>query len=210
MLAFSKQESSEAKAVDLNALLTEQKEFFEKSVTVQIQIEYQLSDSPWKIWIDPSELEDTLLNLTINAKHAMPDVGRLTFTSDAISLSATDASAIGLAANDYLTLSVSDTGKGIEPEVVSKIFDPFFSTKGTGGTGLGLSQVYGCMERAGGTVRVYSQLGIGTEFVLYFPRYRSNEEAASAEEHGTTLVQGHGERVLVVDDEPWMAETRWR
>ena len=206
MLAFSKQESSEAKAVDLNALLTEQKEFFEKSVTVQIQIEYQLSDSPWKIWIDPSELEDTLLNLTINAKHAMPDVGRLTFTSDAISLSATDASAIGLAANDYLTLSVSDTGKGIEPEVVSKIFDPFFSTKGTGGTGLGLSQVYGCMERAGGTVRVYSQLGIGTEFVLYFPRYRSNEEAASAEEHDTTLVQGHGERVLVVDDEPALRE----
>jgi len=206
MLAFSKQESTEAKAVDVNQILAKQREFFEKSVTVAIQIEYYLDDSPWQVWIDPSELEDALLNLAINAKHAMPDGGRLTFTSRVIRLSKTDASAIGLSANDYVTLSVTDTGSGIDQELLNKIFDPFFSTKGVGGTGLGLSQVYGCMERAGGTVRVYSQKGIGTELVLYFPRYQSAIDRTSVKPELSHFAHGHGERVLVVDDEPALRE----
>jgi len=206
MLAFSKQESTEPKAVDVNEVLTKQREFFEKSVTVAIQIEYFLDDSPWQIWIDPNELEDALLNLTINAKHAMPDGGRLTFTSRARRLSKIDASAIGLSANDYMTLSVTDTGSGIDQELLNKIFDPFFSTKGVGGTGLGLSQVYGCMERAGGTVRVYSQKGIGTEMVLYFPRYQSVTNRTLDKPELSHFSHGNGERVLVVDDEPALRE----
>lgn len=206
MLAFSKQESSGAKAVDVLNILTKQKEFFEKSVTVQIQIDYEFDGSQWLIWIDPSELEDALLNLTINAKHAMPNGGHLTFSSHGLHLSQSEAKAVGLASNDYVRLSVTDTGTGIEPEVVSKIFDPFFSTKGLGGTGLGLSQVYGCLERAGGVVRVYSQKGLGSEFVLYFPRYHGKDEVKSGRHKTGTLAQGHGETILVVDDEPALRE----
>jgi len=207
MLNFSKQDSNQAQAVELHKMLDEQKELLQKSVTARIKINYQLCDSSWLVWLDPSELEDTLLNLTINAHHAMPDGGSLTFTTKAVHLSHTEASLLGLSENDYFKLSVTDTGKGISQEVINKIFDPFFSTKGANGTGLGLSQVYGFMERAGGIVRVYSQPEHGSEFILYFPRYRGNDEINVSENtQSNMLQQGNGETVLVVDDEPALRE----
>jgi len=206
MLNFSKQESTHSQSVTLHHLLDKQKELLEKSVTARIQLNYQLCDTDWKIWIDPSELEDCLLNLTLNAQHAMPYGGTLSFTSKTAHLSHVEASALGLAANDYLSLSITDTGSGIEPDILSKIFDPFFSTKGSNGTGLGLSQVYGFMERAGGVVRAYSQQNIGTEFTLYFPRYLGNEEPTDDSSQIYSIRQGDGETILVVDDEPALRE----
>lgn len=201
MLAFSKQESQGAKVVDLCEILREQKDFFEKSVTVQIHIKYVLDSKHWLTRVDPSELEDALLNLTINAKHAMPTGGQLSFTISTLFLSETEADAVGLVSREYLRLSVTDTGSGMEPEIQSKIFDPFYSTKGLNGTGLGLSQVYGCMERIGGVVKVYSQLGHGTEFVLYFPRYIGEATLQGVANQIEAPPQGNGEMILVVDDE---------
>ena len=206
MLNFSKQESTHAQSIALHEILDEQKELLQKSATARIKFNYQLCDSDWKIWADAGELEDTLLNLTINAQYAMPEGGTLTFTTNTLNLSYSEASLLGLAKNDYFKLSVTDTGCGITPEYLSKIFDPFFSTKGSNGTGLGLSQVYGFMERAGGIVRVYSQANVGSEFNLYFPRYRDAETTVFTHKQTNHPILGNGETILVVDDEPALRE----
>lgn len=206
LLAFSKQESTEAQAVNIHTILKTQQELFSKSVTALIKINYQLCDSDWMIWVDPSELEDALLNLTINAQYVMPDGGELTFTTSTANLSNAEAKMLGLAENDYFKLSITDTGFGIDKDIINKVFDPFFSTKGLKGTGLGLSQVYGFMERAGGTVRVYSQKGQGSEFVLYFPRYQSEVMQKNEPLTKEVIHSGNGETILVVDDEPALRE----
>ncbi len=206
MLNFSKQENSHAQAIELHKILDEQKELLQKSVTARIKINYQLCDLSWRIWGDAGELEDTLLNLTINAQHAMPEGGILTFTTKTTHLTHSEASLLGLSENDYVALSITDTGCGIDADIISKIFDPFFSTKGGNGTGLGLSQVYGFMERTGGMVRVYSQKNAGSEFILYFPRYHGAEANNTQEQPINQLKQGNGETILVVDDEPALRE----
>mgnify|MGYP001072640354 CR=1 FL=1 len=202
MLAFSKHESTQAEAIDVNSLLKEQKDLFSKSLTAMVKINYQLFDSLGLIWVDKSELEDTLLNLVINAKQAMPDGGRLTLRTLAVHLSNIEADNIGLAENDYITLSVTDSGYGIDKEIMDSIFDPFFTTKGVDGTGLGLSQVYGFTERSGGTIKVYSQKDVGTEFTLYFPLYQGKEKNDAETAEVKPYRQGEGQTILVVDDEP--------
>jgi len=207
MLNFSKKESSGAEATSINQVLNSQKDLLSKAITALIHIHYDLSQSDWLVWVDSSELEDVLLNVSINAQHAMVNGGSLTFKTQTVHLETAEAKFLDLAENDYLKLTVRDTGCGMGDELISKIFDPFFSTKGTQGTGLGLSQVYGFMERSGGAVKVYSELGLGTEFSFYFPRYRGVEEN-EAEQDMPALegMQGDGETILVVDDEPALRE----
>ena len=204
MLAFSKQKSTEAEAeaVDVNSLVDDQKDLINKSLTAMITVHYQLCDSLGLIWIDKSELEDTLLNLVINAKHAMPDGGQLTVSTGAVHLSQIEAEMLGLTENDYITLSVKDNGCGIDKDIVDFIFDPFFTTKGIDGTGLGLSQVYGFAGRSGGTIKVYSEKGLGSEFTLYFPLYRGEERNDTGPIEVKPYRQGEGQAILVVDDEP--------
>jgi len=207
MLNFSKKESSEASAVSMSDVLIQQRDLLSKAITALITIEYDLCKPDWLVWVDPCELEDVLLNISINAQHAMPNGGTLTFTTEAIHLSPVDAKFLGLAENDYLKLSVSDTGCGMSDELMSKIFDPFFSTKGSYGTGLGLSQVYGFMERSGGIVKVYSEEGSGSEFSFYFPRYRGDNEIANEQNlMNIDGAPGDGQTILVVDDEPALRE----
>ena len=207
MLNYSKQESTHSQTVELHSLLKSQKELFEKAVTARIQIIYQLCEFPDFIRLDPSELEDALLNITINAQHAMPDGGTLTFTTKMLHLFKSEAELLGLTENNYLMLSIIDTGCGIDDKIINTIFDPFFSTKGTGGTGLGLSQVYGLMQRIGGIIRVASQKDIGSEFILYFPCYQNKEISDLKSEQDTAAIkQGNAEIILVVDDEPALRE----
>ncbi|MDF1830526.1 response regulator [Cycloclasticus pugetii] len=204
MLAFSKQKSTEAEAeaVDVNSLVDDQKDLINKSLTAMITVHYQLCESLGLIWIDKSELEDSLLNLVINSKHAMPDGGQLTVSTGAVHLSQIEAETLGLTENDYITLSVKDNGCGIDKDIVDFIFDPFFTTKGIDGTGLGLSQVYGFAGRSGGTIKVYSEKGIGSEFTLYFPLYRGEERNDTGPIEVKPYRQGEGQGILVVDDEP--------
>jgi len=206
MLAFSKQDTSQPEAVELHALLAEQKELLSKSITTLIKLEYKLCDSPWPLWLDAGELEDTLLNLSINAKYAMPNGGTLVLATHKRQLSFADARALGLAEGDYMELKVSDDGSGISEEFQNKIFDPFFTTKGSDGTGLGLSQAYGFMDRCGGTIRVNSTLGSGTTFSLYFPRYEGAipYQVSLADKPAQSSV--NAEKILIVDDEPALRE----
>ena len=206
MLTFAKQEGSQPEVIELHSLLAEQNELLGKALTVQIKLDYQFCETPWPMWLDPQELEDTLLNLAINAKEAMPDGGELTLATHKRHLPFTEARALGLAEGDYMELSVAANGCGIREEIQGKIFDPFFTTKGSGGTGLGLSQAYNFMDRSGGAIYVESHPGLGTRFSLYFPRYEGAvAHPAAAIEKPTPPTVSAG-TILIVDDEPALRE----
>ena len=203
LLGFSKQQVAEAEILNINDLLAGQRQLLEKILTARILVEMKLSSELWPVLLDKGDFEDVLMNLCINAMHAITaSDGSLVIDTRNQYLGAREAESLGLTQGEYVRLSVTDTGKGMDKAVVEKIFDPFFSTKGEQGTGLGLSQVYGFMERCHGTIQVYSEPGIGTRFSLYFPRHTGeplqNEESASA----ALSPLGGVETLLVVDDEP--------
>jgi len=207
MLNFSRPESSHAESCDINKTLNDFSDMLAKSLTSVIQLEYQLTGQDWMAWVDLGELEDAVLNIAINAKHAMPEGGALTICTQNIHLAEQEAKYLNLSPNDYIKLSIADTGTGIDDVLHEKVFEPFFSTKGEMGNGLGLSQVFGFMERCGGTINLYSQVGQGTQFNLYFPRYLLNKENEQEKQQLTRKpeLSGH-ETILVVDDEPALRE----
>ena len=130
----------------------------------------------WSALIDASQLESALLNLCINARDAMPDGGRITIETANKWLDDRAARERDVPPGQYLSLSVTDTGSGMTPDVIARAFDPFFTTKPLGqGTGLGLSMVYGFARQSGGQVRIYSEVGQGTTVGLYFPRHVRKE-----------------------------------
>ena len=183
-------------------LLLKQKHMLEKTLTVRIKLVLNLEKNPWLIWLDDSDLEDAILNMSINAMHAIEGSGQLTIQTSNQKINQMDAQSLGIRPGDYVLLSIADTGCGIDKETIEKIFDPFYSTKGEQGSGLGLSQVYGFVQRSGGVIKVYSEPGQGTQFTLYFPRYHeSSHDQQSAEDHPATAFAGN-ETILVVDDEP--------
>jgi len=202
MLAFSKLESSQPEAIDLHTALTAQSELLGKSITALIKLDYQLCESPWLIYIDQAELEDTLLNLAINAKQAMPNGGVLTLATHKRQLDFAEARAMGLAEGEYMQLSIEDSGLGISGEIADKIFDPFFTTRGSDGTGLGLSQAYAFMDHSGGTIRLESAAASGTRFSLYFPRYEGNLSKPAVQQDRPIAARTNAEKILIVDDEP--------
>ncbi|MBQ0719875.1 MAG: PAS domain S-box protein [Gammaproteobacteria bacterium] len=203
LLAFSKQHSIEAVALDVNALLVDQRPLLEKIVTARISVKMELQAQLWPIWVDKGDFEDVLMNLCINAMHAMDaSDGVLHIDTSNQSLSTLDAQSLGVVAGDYVRLCVSDTGKGMDKATVEKIFDPFFTTKGELGTGLGLSQVYGFVERSEGAIQVYSQLQTGTRFSLYFPRHTGGAQRGKEFVAADMDLLGGSETIVVVDDEP--------
>ena len=207
MLSFSRPESGQAEPCDINQTLISFEDILAKSLTSVVQLDYDLSDESWNVWLDLGELEDAVLNIAINAKYAMPEGGYLTISTENIHLNEKGASYLNLAPNDYVKLSIRDTGTGIDDSVRKKMFEPFFSTKGDVGNGLGLSQVFGFIQRSGGNVNVYSQLGLGTQINLYFPRYRSDVVNKKDKQVFSLTNQYSGDEViLVVDDEPALRE----
>jgi CheY-like chemotaxis protein len=156
----------------------------------------------WLAKLDPSQLENALLNLSINARDAMPDGGRITIETANKWLDQRAAKERDLPPGQYLSICVTDTGTGMPKEIVERIFDPFFTTKPIGqGTGLGLSMIYGFVRQSGGQVRVYSEVGQGTTMCMYFPRFMGELVEESTGEDGAVNETGDGETVLVIDDE---------
>ncbi len=203
LLAFSKQQLIEAAALDLNGLLAGQRGLLEKVVTARITIEMNLPAELWLVWLDKGDFEDVLMNLCINAMHAMEGGdGVLSIVTSNQRLSPLDAEKLGLTSGDYVRICLSDSGKGMDKDTLDKIFDPFFTTKGEQGTGLGLSQVYGFVERSGGVVHVYSELGFGTRFSLYFPRHSDTSNVSEVSAPEDSAILGGQETIVVVDDEP--------
>jgi CheY-like chemotaxis protein len=158
----------------------------------------------WDALVDPNQLENALLNLCINARDAMaPDGGRLTIETANKWLDDRHARERDLPPGQYVSLCVTDTGSGMTPEVQAQAFDPFFTTKPLGqGTGLGLSMIHGFVRQSGGQVRIYSEVGKGTTMCLYLPRWLGGMEADEAPASAAGPDAGHGETVLVIDDEP--------
>ena len=206
MLAFSKSESSNPDACNINKALVDLKDMLAKSLTAAITLHYELNEKAWPLWLDSNELEDAILNMCINAKYAMPEGGELTIQTENIYLAKDEAKLLGLIANDYLKLSITDTGCGMDEETKPHIFDPFFTTKGELGNGLGLSQVFGFVERSGGAINVYTQLNSGTQFSLYFPRYSSEDYVSEPFDKKSAPQLTGNEFILVVDDEPALRE----
>ena len=202
LLAFSRRQTLDPKPTDINRLISGMEDLIRRSVGPQIEVEVVGAGGLWLTKVDPSQLENALLNLTINARDAMPDGGRITIETANKWLDQRAAGDRDLPPGQYVSLCVTDTGTGMTPEVISRAFDPFFTTKPLGqGTGLGLSMIHGFARQSGGQVRIYSEVGDGTTMCLYFPRFVGELEAIGALDTAADAEAGHGETVLVIDDE---------
>ncbi|HSI41045.1 MAG TPA: PAS domain-containing protein [Xanthobacteraceae bacterium] len=204
LLAFSRRQTLDPKPTDVNRLVIGMEELIRRTVGPQITLEVVTAGGLWPTLIDPPQLENALLNLCINARDAMPDGGRITVETANRWLDERAASERGLLPGQYLSICVSDTGTGMAPDVIARAFDPFFTTKPIGqGTGLGLSMVYGFVRQSGGQVRIYSELGQGTNMCLYLPRHYGEGSAPAPIDAAVVRSDVEtGETVLVIDDEP--------
>jgi PAS domain S-box-containing protein len=163
LLAFSRRQTLDPKPTDVNRLVAGMDDLIRRTVGPEVTLTVARAGWLWATRVDPNQLENALLNLCINARDAMPDGGRLTIETGNQVLDAQAAKALDLAAGEYVSLSVGDTGIGMTPEVIACAFDPFFTTKPIGeGTGLGLSMVYGFARQSGGQARIASAPGEGT------------------------------------------------
>ncbi|MBQ0721468.1 MAG: PAS domain S-box protein [Gammaproteobacteria bacterium] len=206
LLAFARNDTSPAttELVDINALLHSQQHMLEKTLTPRIALVLGLGEDLWPVKVDAGELEDAILNMCINAMHAMEhsDNCQLSIRTRNEEIGVIDGLALQLSPGDYVLASITDSGCGMDKETQEQVFDPFFSTKGSEGTGLGLSQVYGFIKQSKGAVKVYSEINQGTQFVFYFPR-----APISDDQQDTALITdiqpaNRQASILIVDDEP--------
>ncbi len=205
LLAFSRSQPLEPKALDLNRLLAGMSDMLHRTLGETIAVELVNAAGLWPAMADANQLENAILNLAVNARDAMPDGGHLSIETQNTYLDESYAAAnMDITTGQYVMIAVTDTGSGMSPEVQAKVFEPFFTTKAPGeGTGLGLAQVYGYIKQSGGHVSIYSEPGEGTTVKLYLPRLRG--QAGSFEAAATPELpprQGHGETILIVEDEP--------
>jgi PAS domain S-box-containing protein len=204
LLAFSRRQTLDPKPTDVNKLINGMEDMIRRTVGPAVPLEVVGAGGLWLTKVDPSQLENAVLNLSLNARDAMPDGGRITIETSNKWLDDRAARERELPPGQYVSLCVTDTGTGMPPDVISQIFDPFFTTKPLGqGTGLGLSMIHGFVRQSGGQVRVYSEVGIGTTMCIYLPRFIGEEAVAEpAGEPSVFKDAGHGETVLIIDDEP--------
>jgi len=175
-----------------------------------IRLETSLAPSLGGVFADPSQMEQVIVNLAVNARDAMPDGGTLGIATANVELCEEQVRAYpGLAAGPYVLLAVSDSGIGMDAETCAHIFEPFFTTKAPGqGTGLGLSTVYGIVRQSGGHVLVHSEPGQGTTFHIYLPRARAAAKPVERRTSGGTAARGSGTVLLVEDEAAVRAVTR--
>jgi two-component system cell cycle sensor histidine kinase/response regulator CckA len=202
LLAFSRQQIVSLKILDLNAVINTASQMLSRVVREDIILAYQTAIPLGSIKADSGQIEQVLLNLVVNARDAMPDGGKITIETASVELD--DKYRLGrepVIAGQYVMLSVRDNGCGMDEATKARIFEPFFTTKQPGqGTGLGLASVYGIVKQSGGYVWVYSEVGRGTTFKLYFPRVQADVEA-SRMPHIYTESIGGDETILLVEDE---------
>ena len=207
LLKFSRIQAYQTEITSVNKRLLELQQLIGKSLTVAIDVEQHLADDLWLVDVDPGDLQDAILNMALNARDAMPDGGKLVFETankilDEDYVHRNPQSKVG----EFVRLSIHDTGCGMTPEVRDRMFEPFFSTKVEGrGTGLGLSMVYGFVQRSGGHMNIYSKLGEGTKINMYLPRAVASTINTGMADHIIEIPEGT-ETILVVDDEAELAE----
>ena len=205
LLAFSRQQKLELQVLTIPDAIAEITHLLQRLIGESINLDVHHVRDVWNVRADKTQLEQVIVNLCVNARDAMENGGSLLLRTENITLTSQFQAGNDVApAGDYIILSVSDTGKGIDPSHLNKIFDPFFSTKDVGsGTGLGLATVYGIVKQTGGVITVTSVLGSGTTFKIYLPRYTGPEQqkTASVDERSGDLT-GIGTILLVEDEDP--------
>ena len=217
LLAFSRRQTLQPKTIDLTDVLAELANLIRRLIGENIQMKIQHGRELGMVKADQGQLEQVIINLAVNARDAMKDGGTLSIRTSNITLDSPDALPRDLVAptedeiiapGDYVLVEVEDTGTGIRPEIMATIFEPFFSTKEVGsGTGLGLSTCYGIIKQTGGYIYVKSDMGVGTNFHLYFKRFEADKNAIAAaaeiaeDKHGSDLT-GRATILLVEDETP--------
>jgi len=202
LLDFSRNQAIETKNVSLNAVIQNMQEFLGRTLGEKIKLNMRLSPGLRNIKADVSRLEQVVVNLVVNARDAMPGGGQLMMETDNLCLDQNFcATHPDLAPGNYVELEISDTGCGMQPNVLEHLFEPFFTTKAKGqGTGLGLTTTYGIVKQFGGHITVYSEVGRGTTFKLYFPESQEEDAAGSPATQESVLLRGD-ETIMVIDDE---------
>ncbi len=216
LLAFSRRQTLRPQVLDLGDALSDLTMLLRRLIGEKVKLDLVHGRDLWPVKVDVSQFEQVIVNLAVNARDAMPDGGKLTVrTANVTSEEAARLSYKGMPAADYVRIDVADTGSGIAPDIVDKIFEPFFSTKEVGkGTGLGLSTVYGIVKQTGGFVYVDSEAGKGTAFHIFLPRHHPELEAQPealaangaareppAQAKSRTDLTGQGTILLVEDEE---------
>jgi CheY-like chemotaxis protein len=202
LLAFSRKQALEPERIDLNAMIDRMEPILDRMIGEPIAVLTSLDPDLGTIEADPSQIDQVVMNLVVNARDAMPEGGTLTIETANVHL---DESYAQLHADgepgDYVMLSISDTGVGMDQETQEHIFEPFFTTKGEEeGTGLGLATVYGIVSQSGGHIHVYSEPGEGSVFKVYLPLMGADARPEAREEGADNILTG-GETVLLVEDE---------
>jgi len=203
LMMFSREEIAEHQVLDLNTAVTSMDDLLRRTIGEDIGLHAALTSDPWPVRADPAQVEQVIMNLAVNARHAMPDGGQLIVETANVVLDEDYAgSHLGVEPGEYVLLAVSDTGVGMSQEVQARIFEPFFTTKERGmGTGLGLATVYTIVEQSQGHIRVYSEEGQGTTFKIYLPRVRDTIQPAATALPGAEMPRGD-ETILMVEDNP--------
>ena len=204
LLAFARKQQLEPRAINLNERLPEIVHLLKRTLGEAVQVSTHSAPELWDALADPTQVDDAVVNLAINARDAMPDGGMLIIETANVFLDQDYADGhIDVVAGEYVMLAVSDTGMGMSSEVAARALEPFFTTKPAGqGTGLGLSQVYGFVKQSGGHVSIYSEPTRGTTIKLYLPRTNPSAEATAAQRDKTGCPPRGSETLLVVEDNP--------
>jgi len=207
LLAFSRKQVLQPRVINIAAVVGEMEKMLSRLLGEQIDLVTLAREPLGNVKADPSQVEQVLLNLAVNARDAMPNGGRLTIEACNVTLDQNHADVrCEVNAGEYVMLAVTDTGCGMPPEVQMRIFEPFFTTKEIGkGTGLGLATCYGIAKQSGGHIGVYSELGIGTTFKVYLPRVNDIAEPIAVVQTPPLISEGGGV-VLLVEDEPMLRE----
>jgi CheY-like chemotaxis protein len=198
LLGFARKGKYSLIPTSLNSIVENSSKMFTRT-RKEIPTHKKLQANLWSVKVDPGQIEQVLINLYLNAWHAMPDGGDIYIQTENVCLSEEYCKPFEVPQGNYVKVSVTDTGMGIEPDIIERIFEPFFTTKEVGkGTGLGLASAYGIIKNHNGIIRVYSEKNHGTTFNLYLPA--SNLEEVNDIKISTEMVKGN-EAILLVDDE---------
>jgi PAS domain S-box-containing protein len=206
LLALGRRQVLQPQALDLNRMITDMNDLLARTLGENIRIALRLAPELGCVWADPGQIEQVLLNLVVNAKHAMPHGGRLTLETFEIEGETSPGGGLpALGPGRYVAVSVEDTGQGMDASTLERIFDPFFTTRvADKGSGLGLASVLGIIEQSGGRIAVQSEAGRGTKFTFCLPRVEGREQRSR--DDGWTGITAGNESILVVEDEPAIRE----